>query len=89
VRSPQTHELSTLLAACGFQVRITGATSLRVTGAPAEEIGRLAAREGITLSSLGESGTALEDAFLRLTADGAPPASITPIPADVRQELQA
>jgi len=83
VRSPRTADLSTLLTACGFQVRITGECSLEVQGAPAEEIGRLAAREGIALSSLGVGSTALEAAFLRLTGQREQPASDAPITAHI------
>jgi ABC-2 type transport system ATP-binding protein len=83
VRSPRTADLSTLLTACGFEVRITGESSLEVRGAPAGEIGRLAAQEGIALSSLGEGRTALEAAFLRLTEESAQPASVAPITADI------
>jgi ABC-2 type transport system ATP-binding protein len=83
VRSPRTADLSTLLTACGFEVRITGESSLEVRGAAAGEIGRLAAQEGIALSSLGEGRTALEAAFLRLTEESAQPASVAPITADI------
>ena len=83
VRSPRTADLSTLLTACGFEVRITGESGLEVRGAPAGEIGRLAAQEGIALSSLGEGRTALEAAFLRLTEESAQPASVAPITADI------
>jgi ABC-2 type transport system ATP-binding protein len=83
VRSPRTADLSTMLMACGFQVRITGESSLEVQGAPADEIGRLAAEEGIALASLSEGSTALEAAFLRLTGQSAQPASNSPITADI------
>jgi ABC-2 type transport system ATP-binding protein len=83
VRSQGTADLSKLLTACGFQVRITGESSLEVQGAAAEEIGRLAAQEGIALSSLGEGRTALEAAFLRLTEESAQRASVAPITADI------
>ena len=81
MRSQQIADLATLLTACGFRVRITGESSLEVQGAPAEEIGRLAAQEGIALASLGEGSAALEAAFLRLTGDNAQPASVAPITA--------
>ncbi len=83
VRSPRTADLSKLLTARGFQVRITGESSLEVQGAPAEEISRLAAEEGIALSSLGEGSAALEAAFLRLTGQSAQSASAAPITADI------
>ena len=50
---------------------------------PKQEIGRLAAREGIALSSLGASSTALEAAFLRLTEQREQPASAAPITAHI------
>jgi hypothetical protein len=48
-------------------VSVTGATSLDVRGATAEEIGRLAASQQIALSGLAEAGASLEASFLRLT----------------------
>ena len=78
VRSQRIAELSAMLTAYGFQVRITGESSLEVQGASASEIGRLAAEAGIALSSLGAGSTALEAAFLRLTEQSAQPASVTP-----------
>ncbi len=78
VRSQRIADLSTMLTAYGFQVRITGESSLEVQGASASEIGRLAAEAGIALSSLGAGSTALEAAFLRLTEQSAQPASVTP-----------
>ncbi|HEY3870505.1 MAG TPA: ATP-binding cassette domain-containing protein [Actinocrinis sp.] len=68
VRTPQAADLASLLEARGGRVEATGESSLEVRGVDAEEIGRLAAQKGIALSSLSEGGTALEAAFLRLTA---------------------
>jgi hypothetical protein len=60
---------------------LTGDTTLEVRGASAEQIGRVAADEGVTLSGLTEGGTSLETAFLRLTSDDhPPPPDQTPVP---------
>ncbi len=70
VRSPHAEALRTLLTDHGYQVRATGESALEITGADPAEIGRLAASDGIVLSSLGPS-TGLEEAFLRLTTEPA------------------
>ena len=68
VRTPQAADLAALLEARGGEVDVTGESSLEVRGLDSAEIGRLAAEKGIALSSLGEGGSALEAAFLKLTA---------------------
>jgi ABC-2 type transport system ATP-binding protein len=68
VRTPQAADFAALLEARGAEVAVTGESSLDVRGLDAAEIGRLAAQKDIALESLGQGGSALEAAFLRLTA---------------------
>ncbi len=69
----------------GYDVDVTGESTLDVHGATAEEVGRPAAEEGIALAALSDAGTSLEAAFLRLTgAADAPASTDTPAPADLR-----
>ena len=67
VRTGELEQLRGLLGRQGYSVSVTGATSLDVRGATAEEIGRLAASQQIALSGLAEAGASLEASFLRLT----------------------
>ena len=77
VRAVQLDQLRVALAAAGYRVTAAaGAGALEVTGATAEEVGRVAADGRIALSALTSEGASLEAAFLRLTSsDGAPRAS--------------
>jgi ABC-2 type transport system ATP-binding protein len=75
VRAVQVDQLRAALAAAGYQVTAT-AGALEVTGATAEDVGRVAADGRIALSALTSEGASLEAAFLRLTSsDEAPRAS--------------
>jgi len=67
VRTPEAGRLRAVLLGRGYAVDATGESTLDVQGATGEEIGRLAAEEGIALSALHDAGTSLEAAFLRLT----------------------
>jgi ABC-2 type transport system ATP-binding protein len=81
VRTAQATRLRAALLRTGHHVALTGDTTLEVRGASAEQIGRVAADEGVTLSGLTEGGTSLETAFLRLTSDDhPPPPDQTPVP---------
>jgi ABC-2 type transport system ATP-binding protein len=73
VRTAQATRLHAALLRSGHHVAVTEETTLEVRGASAEEIGRIAAEVGVTLSGLTEGGTSLEAAFLRLTSDDHPP----------------
>ncbi len=85
IRTSETGRLHTALLVRGYDVDVTGESTLDVHGATAEEVGRLAAEEGIALAALGDAGTSLEAAFLRLTGTADAPASTdTPAPADLR-----
>jgi ABC-2 type transport system ATP-binding protein len=80
VRTAQPARLRAALLRTGHHVAVTGDTTLEVRGASAEEVGRVAADEGVTLSGLAEGGTSLEAAFLRLTSDDPkPPPAQTPV----------
>jgi ABC-2 type transport system ATP-binding protein len=71
VRSDETERLAAVLTDAGRAVEREGADALVVPGAAPDEIGLLAAREGIALRELGATGRSLEDAFLDLTAEAA------------------
>lgn len=87
VRTDQTRRLCAALVRHGLDVAVTGDGTLDVTGSSAEEIGRIAADEGVTLIGLTQGGTSLETAFLRLTGDsGHTPEPIpTPNSLDIRK----
>ena len=75
VRAAETDRLRTALTGAGYKVT-AGAGVLEVLGARAEDVGRVAAGEGIALSGLTSDAASLEAAFLRLTSsDEAPPSA--------------
>jgi ABC-2 type transport system ATP-binding protein len=71
VRSVETERLAAVLGDNGRIVEHQGADALVVPGATPDEVGRLAAREGIALRELVATSRSLEDAFLDLTAEAA------------------
>jgi ABC-2 type transport system ATP-binding protein len=71
VRSEDPGRLAALLSGAGRAVERQGADALVVPGATPDEVGTLAAREGIALRELVASGRSLEDAFLDLTTEAA------------------
>jgi ABC-2 type transport system ATP-binding protein len=73
-RTAQAQRLRDLLAKEGCEVTVTDGTGVRVRGMSAEQVGEIAAREGIPLSALSEEGTSLEAAFLELTREAGQPA---------------
>jgi ABC-2 type transport system ATP-binding protein len=68
VESAETERLRHVLERQGCEVTPDHGTGLVVGGATAEEIGRIAAAQGIALSGLADRTASLEAAFLRLTA---------------------
>ncbi|AZI59152.1 ATP-binding cassette domain-containing protein [Nakamurella antarctica] len=68
VRSPQLAQLRVLLAGAGMQIADTQ-DALIVTASPMEQIGDIAAANGITLHELATKAGSLEDAFINLTGD--------------------
>jgi ABC-2 type transport system ATP-binding protein len=75
VRAVEADRLRAALTAAGYKVT-AGAGVLEVLGARAEDVGRVAAGEGIALSGLTSDAASLEAAFLRLTSsDEAPPSA--------------
>jgi ABC-2 type transport system ATP-binding protein len=66
VRSPQLPQLQQVLAAQGIQTSADG-DGLAVLNAPIEQIGDLAAANGLTLHELSLRRGSLEDAFISLT----------------------
>jgi ABC-2 type transport system ATP-binding protein len=66
VRSPQLDQLRTALVDAGIEVR-DDPDALTVSGASAEVIGELAARNTITLHELSPQRASLEEAYLELT----------------------
>ncbi|GAA1510810.1 ATP-binding cassette domain-containing protein [Sphaerisporangium rubeum] len=69
VRTPEARRFAGALTAMGAAVRQDG-EELTVAGVSAEEVGRLAAAEGVVLHELTPRRTSLEDAFMALTRDG-------------------
>jgi ABC-2 type transport system ATP-binding protein len=68
VRTPDADKLSALLAAAGREVHTDGAV-LVVRGAAIEDIGELAADNGVTLHELSPQGASLEEAYMEVTDD--------------------
>jgi ABC-2 type transport system ATP-binding protein len=79
VRSTHDDRLLTALVGRGFDAAADGESGLQVRGASPEDIGRVAAVEGIALTALSDARPSLEAAFLLLTrpAGDAEPASAT------------
>ena len=69
VRTPDATRLHDALAGNGAAVLGIEGGVLEVHGPTSEEIGRLAAREGIVLYELTPQQASLEEAFMRLTGD--------------------
>ena len=69
VRSPQAERLREALEGAGIAVSDGGGDGLLVA-APTEQIGELAAANGIVLHELAAETSTLEEAFLQLTAEG-------------------
>jgi ABC-2 type transport system ATP-binding protein len=69
VRSPQVDKLRDALTAAGLRVVPDDDSALLVTGAPAEDIGDLSARNGITLHELSPRPASLEESYMKLTDD--------------------
>ncbi|MFI0192226.1 ATP-binding cassette domain-containing protein [Streptomyces sp. NPDC017082] len=68
IRSPQRERLLDVLHQAGITVVAAGDGALEVEGGKAEQIGELAARNGIVLHELSPRQASLEEAFMRLTA---------------------
>jgi ABC-2 type transport system ATP-binding protein len=68
VRSPRADRLHELLTGRGADVAATGSTLL-VHGLGIEDVGELAAANGVTLHELSAQQASLEDAYLQLTDD--------------------
>jgi len=81
VRSPQSEELTTLLAARGATVVAVGGGVLRVTGATSDAIGELARLNGIALHELASHKSTLEQRYIELTADSLDYRTATDTPA--------
>jgi ABC-2 type transport system ATP-binding protein len=71
VRSGEPERLAAVLSDGGRLVERLGADTIVVSGMTPDEVGLLAAREGIPLRELAVTGRSLEDAFLDLTAEAA------------------
>lgn len=67
VRASEVERLGELLAGRGYQVTVTGDSTLDVGGARADEVGQIAVEARIVLSALTDTGASLEAAFLNLT----------------------
>ena len=78
VRTHYAPELAGRLARSGASVDRPGPEHLEVTDLTAEEIGRIAADGNIALIELRDEHTSLEQAYMRLTADGDRQAAPTP-----------
>lgn len=67
VRTADPERLRAAITRHGYTVLDANEMTLTVSGASTEQIGQVAADEGIALSALTDTGTSLEAAFLRLT----------------------
>jgi ABC-2 type transport system ATP-binding protein len=70
VRSPQAARLRELLGDAGIAVSDGGQTDRLVAAATPEQVGELAAANGIVLHELSAETSSLEEAFLQLTSEG-------------------
>jgi ABC-2 type transport system ATP-binding protein len=92
VRTAESERLRAVLRERGYEAEAADVSTLLVRDVTAEDVGRLAAEAGIALTGLGEGGTSLEAAFLRLTTttdtpaspEGAPVSPDTPASAPTR-----
>jgi ABC-2 type transport system ATP-binding protein len=69
VRSPQLVKLGPLLVDKGFTVRDGADGALSVSGATSDQIGDIAAANGVVLHELSPQRGSLEEAFMQLTGD--------------------
>ncbi|MEV0254349.1 ABC transporter ATP-binding protein [Streptomyces sp. NPDC050732] len=69
LRSPQRERLLDVLHRAGVTAVDVGDGALEVDGAPAEELGELAARNQLVLHELSPQQASLEEAFMQLTAE--------------------
>jgi ABC-2 type transport system ATP-binding protein len=69
VRSPQLARLGPLLVDKGFTVRDAADGALSVSGATSDQIGDIAAANGVVLHELSPQRGSLEEAFMQLTGD--------------------
>ena len=69
VRTPDPDELADVLTGSGVAIDRPERAVLEVHGRTSEEIGELAARDGIVLHELTPQTASLEDAFMRLTGE--------------------
>ncbi|KUN75868.1 multidrug ABC transporter ATP-binding protein [Streptomyces bungoensis] len=89
VRAADPTRLRATLLAKGFAVAGDGDGRWVVEGARAEQVGAVAAREGIAVLELGDERASLEQAYLALTADQAEfaaAASASPVSSTLPQE---
>lgn len=69
VRSPQAERLAALLTARGATPTTSSPGELTVTGVATDDIGDLAAANGLTIHELSLQQASLEEAFMQLTHD--------------------
>ncbi|TXL90869.1 ATP-binding cassette domain-containing protein [Streptomyces sp. NBC_01725] len=69
LRSPQQEQIRDALHAGGFTVAEAGDGALEIDGSTSEEIGELAARNGLVLHELSSQRASLEEAFMQMTAE--------------------
>ncbi|MEV7086996.1 ATP-binding cassette domain-containing protein [Streptomyces sp. NPDC093085] len=69
LRSPHPERLKDALHRAGFPAREAADGALEVDGARTEELGEVAARDGVTLHELSAERASLEEAFMRMTAE--------------------
>jgi ABC-2 type transport system ATP-binding protein len=80
VRSPHATDLAGRLAGRGWDVDRAEDGALLVTGATAEQVGDVAGAEGLYVHELSSVHASLEEAFMRLTADGVQYHAASPAP---------
>jgi ABC-2 type transport system ATP-binding protein len=72
-RSPDAERLTAVLRERGLPAERDGADGVRVPGATGEQVGPIAAENGIVLYELAQDGASLEDVFFELTGTQAGP----------------
>ncbi|WP_084780849.1 ABC transporter ATP-binding protein [Planobispora rosea] len=71
IRTPEPERMRRALAAAGVRVRQAADGTLEAYGTEAARVGDLASASGLTVHEIGTETASLEEAFMRLTGDGA------------------
>jgi ABC-2 type transport system ATP-binding protein len=89
VRSPQVDRLKMLISSPEVTFKEPEPSVLEVSGLGPEQIGEIAARNGVVLHELTPMEASLEEAFMELTRDELEYHAETPVPGGEPQEVAA